>query len=489
MGLKDFYYSLEEKWYGFWDKIDTHIPVYKILDPIDAIIPSLILFLVLILLLLAFGTFFFLSSNQVYEAKFTIISNTNEPIFDSLITAEIFEGSNFSKELTARTDASGEIIFSEIKKGSEVSFKINLNKGTYEGSFLVNENLDERIKLNAPPIKLSPVTKKIYARLATGQTLTQDVELNFSCEGSNTLTPTPSSATTSGEEIQVTEPVGCILKATINDSKYVPKSYYINSTIFDLFIEKPEPPTAKLTVKLREGGHTVGEKSFKVKATGDMIYDSTTSSASEAIMNITAGEYVLTITDPSGDYGLVTRNINVQKDTEIVIEVSREVKSRVTINVKDDSTKRAISDAIINVKNSSGKEIYSTTTNEDGVALVTFIDLGEYTFSAKKLGDTNGGYFSSSATMTISTDANLTLELEKITNSNLGKVKVIVKDQDNLPVMNARVMLKYTENEGIVELMQEKNYSLTDLNGETTFLAGKVTGTVYAYAIKSPFQR
>ena len=41
---------------------------------------------------------------------------------------------------------------------------------------------------------------------------------------------------------------------------------------------------------------------------------------------------------------------------------------------------------------------------------------------------------------------------------------------------NAKICLK---NEGIVETNAKKrNYSLTDVNGETTFLAGKVNGRV-----------
>ena len=104
------------------------------------------------------------------------------------------------------------------------------------------------------------------------------MEIKFSCEGSNTLVPTPMSATTTGEEVQVTEPVGCLLKATINDPKYIPKSYYINSLIYDLFLEQPEPPTVKLNVKIREGGYIVGGKNFKVKSKWNLVYDTTTSS-------------------------------------------------------------------------------------------------------------------------------------------------------------------------------------------------------------------
>lgn len=487
MGIKEFYYSLEEKWYKVLDKIDAHLPIYKIIDPIDSVIPSFVLFLVLILLLISFIAFFALSSNQVFDAKFTIISNDGKPVYDTLIYVQVMENGSLINEPSARTDSSGEIIFSQIKMGNELVFDINLNKGTYEGSFIVNDNLDERIKLNSPPVKLSPVTKKIFARVATGQALRKEITINFSCENSSQIIPSPARATTSGEEVIVTEPVGCILKASVNDSSFVPKSYYVNSLIYDLFLETPEPPTAKLTVKIRENGYTVPSTNFKIKASGDITYDTTTANASEGAIRLTAGNYLISVTDSSGNYGLVSQNVDITKDTEIVLSVTKAVKSKITVNVLDESNNQKIVGAIINVTNSSEKEIYSTTTDSNGKAIISFTDIGDYSFTAKKLGDLNGGYFSSKATMTVSADAELTLKLEKITQSNLGRVNVSVKDQDGIPVVNARVMLKYKSNEGIVDLMQEKNYSLTDVNGEVTFLAGKVTGAVFVYAIKAPF--
>ena len=46
--IKDFYYSLEEKWYGFWDKVDSKLPVYGVIDAVDSVIPSFLLFLLII---------------------------------------------------------------------------------------------------------------------------------------------------------------------------------------------------------------------------------------------------------------------------------------------------------------------------------------------------------------------------------------------------------------------------------------------------------
>jgi len=46
------YSTLEDKWYDFLDKINEKIPIYKIIDPIDKVVPSFLLFLALILLLI-----------------------------------------------------------------------------------------------------------------------------------------------------------------------------------------------------------------------------------------------------------------------------------------------------------------------------------------------------------------------------------------------------------------------------------------------------
>ncbi len=487
MGIKEIYYSIEEKWYALLDKVDAHIPIYKIIDPIDSVIPSLLLFLVIVLLIVAFGTYALISSNQLYDVNFTIVSNDGNPVYDTLISVNLMENGNFVKNLSGRTDSSGAITFSQLKIGSELVFDINISKGTFSDSFIVSEALDERIKLNAPIVKLSAVTKKIFVRTATGTALTAPINVTFSCEGTPTITPIPSTASTSGEEIQITQPVGCVLKANVNDSKFISKSYYVNSLIYDLFLEKYEPPATKLTIKVREDGFTVTSTSFRVKLSGEYTYDSTTANASETTLQVIPGSYSVTLTDSTGNYGIVTRDVQVTKDTEIVLAVTKAVKARITLNVLDLANDRKIAGAIVNVTNSLGREIDTTTTDDNGSAIFSFTDIGGYSFTAKKLGDINGGYFSSTATMTVSGDAALTLKLEKITLQNMGRVRVNVTDQDGIPVINARIMLKYKENDSIVDLMQEKNYSLTDVNGKATFLAGKVNGSVYAYAIKSPF--
>ena len=50
--LKGFYFSMEDRYYALLDSIDEHLPVYNIVDPIDKVFPSFILFCAIVLVLL-----------------------------------------------------------------------------------------------------------------------------------------------------------------------------------------------------------------------------------------------------------------------------------------------------------------------------------------------------------------------------------------------------------------------------------------------------
>jgi len=61
-GLKDFYFGLEDGYYAFLDKLQEHIPIYSIVDPIDKVIPSFLLLLILIIIGIAGLAFLFLGA-------------------------------------------------------------------------------------------------------------------------------------------------------------------------------------------------------------------------------------------------------------------------------------------------------------------------------------------------------------------------------------------------------------------------------------------
>ena len=168
--------------------------------------------------------------------------------------------------------------------------------------------------------------------------------------------------------------------------------------------------------------------------------------------------------------------------------MTKDIRARIKVKTIDVSTKSLIVDAIVTLKNSTGAIVDEKRTNSAGVVEFAIIDVGDYLVSAKKVGDLNGGYYSKTINLTqVSSDINTTIELEKVTTSNAGKTSVRVVDQQEKPVSNAKVFLKYKETDAIVELNQNNNWGMTDTNGYVNLLAGKVEGTIYAYATKYPF--
>lgn len=56
--VHDAYNAIEDRYYQFLDRLNAYVPVYSIVDPIDRIVPSMVLFATLFLVVLGFGGFY-----------------------------------------------------------------------------------------------------------------------------------------------------------------------------------------------------------------------------------------------------------------------------------------------------------------------------------------------------------------------------------------------------------------------------------------------
>ncbi|PIU21507.1 MAG: hypothetical protein COT15_02080, partial [Candidatus Diapherotrites archaeon CG08_land_8_20_14_0_20_34_12] len=93
MGLKGFYYLFEDKYYEILDAINEKVPIYKIIDPIDKILPSFILFVVLTLLivgLLASVVVLPLFSQKLV-ATIEVLDNDNVPVNGADVTLQLVD--------------------------------------------------------------------------------------------------------------------------------------------------------------------------------------------------------------------------------------------------------------------------------------------------------------------------------------------------------------------------------------------------------------
>ncbi|MDD4251456.1 MAG: hypothetical protein PHX27_04665, partial [Candidatus ainarchaeum sp.] len=264
--------------------------------------------------------------------------------------------------------------------------------------------------------------------------------------------------------------------------------YHINSTSQRITLTKPEPAKAKLKINIRENGLPISNASFNIKLDGENNYTKLTNNSSETF-ELVYGTYFLSISDPDRDYGTVTKTIIINKsNTDETIEVSKTIKSKINIIVKDSISGALIENAIVNVKNVSKKTIDEYKTKEDGKAIFAITDKGKLYITAKKAGGIGEGYFVKEIELEEpGLDNNIEIKLSKITTNNAGKTIVKVIDQDNEIVSNARITLRYEKDDSLVELNENQNFVLSDINGYATFLAGKVDDKAYAHASKYPF--
>ncbi len=150
--IKGAYFFLEDKWYSALDKINTKIPVYKVIDPIDRVVPSFILFLLLILfLLILIGHF--IQFATPYDVTIITSSSTTKVFLSGVNVGGELNGTDFS----GKTDSDGEFFF--IVEGTSRNFfgiiwsLIIPSEINFSG--YVNASKEGYIKIKKEPVDLT----------------------------------------------------------------------------------------------------------------------------------------------------------------------------------------------------------------------------------------------------------------------------------------------------------------------------------------------
>ena len=95
--VKGFYYNLEDKWYDVLDALDKkQVPVYKIIDPIDKIIPSFLLFILLLLFILILLAYF-VRFGVINEFTLTAIDSSSKVKLEGVVVSGNIDETAFSK--------------------------------------------------------------------------------------------------------------------------------------------------------------------------------------------------------------------------------------------------------------------------------------------------------------------------------------------------------------------------------------------------------
>lgn len=141
------YSALEDRWYSLLDKVDSKIPVYKIIDPIDDVFPSFILFIILLIMVLLFLVFALTNFGPTYQVEITVLSVNNIPLKDAIIkvSADSFDN-------TFNSNQYGKISF----ETSNIDLLVNISKKDYRSVNDVISANKSNHTFKLSPIPLNP---------------------------------------------------------------------------------------------------------------------------------------------------------------------------------------------------------------------------------------------------------------------------------------------------------------------------------------------
>ncbi|MFA5930874.1 MAG: hypothetical protein WC821_01020 [archaeon] len=479
--LKDIYYLGEEKWYAFWDKIDAHVPVYKVIDPVDNIVPSFALFLILIfltLLLLGMGLFGIVGTTPA-TLKLSVVDSDGASVSGAKVTLVGIEGEYYTNEFG---------MIQELSVAYNSVIEVTAEKG--EQTTTVPVTIDDFVKveeLRLPVKRVSFSQKAIRFETETGEIATGEMTLVYRC--SSGITP-PEAETIYGGTTNVSQSEECgTLTVDISSPKYATKSITLigPSNVFTVESKIPTE-TVRFTVNLKVGATLITENVTVQAFRGDNSYipfDTKQASNGQAIFDLPLGDYKFKVRQEAGYKQKETPLTTVSKSGAQFVDLAMEKNYIGFIKATAKEGSIALEGVYLTLLKkldaSKTTEINNTDTNSTGEVLFELAEEGNYVVVATK-----DGYCDASR------DANVgdsvTLSMVK-TNSNCGNpLKVRVIDQDGKAVSYAKVALFGSKDQDEYKLSYTEK--ITDYNGYVTWnpVVNSKTGETYrAFAFKASY--
>ncbi len=291
------YTYLEDKWYDLVDWLNQYIPIANVVDSVDRVIPSFILFLALLLLLLV-GIFVLIFSGggagfgSVFEAEVTVLSRQGAPVPEAIVS--FGQVCSTLGDVTIRTDSEGKATF----KACSDSANVRVSKEGY--STLSQDISFENNKAKIYLSQLTTAQRIINLKVKdSSKKIIPDAKLYLLCvKGGNIDVNLAENGNQSSSGYLITLPSGCDsiqLKATAegyNEKKEIIGLVEENKTIF---LEKNETNgTVVFTVDSASG-----KKDAVILVTDELgredtiIIDDSTGSSTK---NYSSGSYSYTAT-------------------------------------------------------------------------------------------------------------------------------------------------------------------------------------------------
>lgn len=484
MGWQEIYHSAEDKWYALLDSLDQkNIPVYHVIDPIDKVVPSL---LVASIFLLAILGLFILPLIGIGGGSDVVLSFTDT---QGRAISGLSVGITIGNESTARvTNSVGKIVLKGVSTGTEIM--IDVEDVQYQ-TLSTKEKVSERnqtLTFTLTPRRVVPAQLTFQFVDGGNQSLSgKTLFVSLAC--ANGATPEQAQHTvTNGILILNTDEECGTYVGTISGNGIQTKDgvlFTSANAIISLSTLSTEKGKAKITVRSADDDAVLENMDVElISAQGTSIQTITTNSFGVAIFNdIPVGEYYASVSDGAGEYALTTTgtfSLSANQTTPVDVSLGKQVQGTLRISVTSKTGNAWIANAVVKlIRKSDNKLLASkTTTTENTPIALDVSERGPFLLTAS-----HADYLSETKEIaSVLGEQTVAFALEKLTAQNSGRIVVNVVDEDNLNVDNAQVML-YDAASGF--LYHAANPAITDSNGNAKF-TGVPSGNYFARATKYP---
>jgi hypothetical protein len=460
------YFFFEDRYYDLLDKINGHVPIYKIVDPIDRVIPSFVLFLAIVFLLAATFVFFSLSS-VAFSATFRAVDEDNSPIENLNISVSFPE-----ETISLETDEWGEASLSFI--GEEREATVTLSKEGFEQLTetvtLQANKLFEFVLTKIKPTFAPPKFTIYVVDSETSRLIKGEVHLSFSC---STGIPGPPPISKVGVEFKDIVPTeGCgILIAKASSANFQTKegvSILRNPTYIKL---DPVKTTTSINVLVKDHtGKSAENVEVKLFDSDNAIVDSLTTNASGTVSfaEVQPGTYTITALHSDGRYTEKTGIVAVIDSPQTVTLYLPEllVGKKIFLNLIDSETTKDVGDAtvliyandrLLDSKKSDNSGLVEKMVGDDANSFLAVVWHQDYVTKI----------VSNVLVLDAASSKPQTVELTPDSEQNSGKISVRVTDYDKGEAVERAYVYLY--NSDFPEVILNYPYSLSNADGNALF--------------------
>jgi len=443
MGLKKLYYNLEDKYYSFVERTG----LYKITDKIDKVMPSFILFILLIVIIIAGLIFLLLPSGGVKDAvdiQFKVIDAESGAYLEdvTLMLSTVLGVSTISTSDNGLTDV--------IKIPKNSSYKIDIIEDSYEkyNKEFSSKDYFETITLALEPITDQPLLIDYSFRVInskTNQLLNSSGSVSFKCAN---VAPAPGSMNvTSGEISFKADPTCDLWIESMSFNGYDPiynkkittmtPSVELIPSEFDF---SADDYTVVFNVKNSSNESLSNIKVILTNSFGIVDSKTTSSTGNVTFENVEKGEYTVNFSDSRAVpvYSSLSKPYYISSDLTQTETLSSDVKGYIYVRITGENT-GVLENAEVSLKNAENNVLETKFSDEDGDVVFTVSEIKDYNVVVDAEGYLiKRKLIKSNETMPSSPTV---IPLTLITPQTLASLNVKVTTWDGKPFKFAKVVL------------------------------------------------